>query len=236
MKSYNHTLSLRRPTSSSSSCLLVRVILPLLFVTSNCFTYIAEERTRAYSKHISRNCYPASLLALRSDLQKSHVTWSLSTVVTSSWTRKTQLPLLLRARISGVTYRWRPSVVANWNMFTELWPGNAYSRYNIYNEDFLLFWHDFLRYWNGNTYRRFKETCCNLLKDIIFHYLGYEGDSKAPWSGDSVYHFDTLRWTSVSYRPVCCSWFFTSFNMYILFKHLCHTKCQEPRCKDIRES
>jgi hypothetical protein len=41
-------------------------------------TYIAAERTCTYSKHIWRDHYPASLLARRSDLQK------------------TQLPLLLR--------------------------------------------------------------------------------------------------------------------------------------------
>jgi hypothetical protein len=41
-------------------------------------TYIAEARTPTFSKHISRHCYTASLLAPRSDLQK------------------TQLPLLLR--------------------------------------------------------------------------------------------------------------------------------------------
>jgi hypothetical protein len=72
--------------------LLVRVPLPQIFVICNCFTYtcIAEEWTWTYSKHISRDRYPASLLARRSDLQKIHVTSSLSTVVTSPRTRKTQ--------------------------------------------------------------------------------------------------------------------------------------------------
>jgi hypothetical protein len=105
VQSSNHTSSLHRPTSNSSSttnfpclspCLLFRVLLPPLFVTCNCFSYIAEGRTWAYSKHVSRDHYPGSLLARRSDLQKIHVTWSLSTVVTSLRTRKTQPPLLLR--------------------------------------------------------------------------------------------------------------------------------------------
>jgi hypothetical protein len=68
----------------------------LLFVTCNCFIYIAEKQTRTYSKHISRDRYPAILLARLSDLHKTQVTWSLSTVVTPPRTRKTQLPLLLR--------------------------------------------------------------------------------------------------------------------------------------------
>jgi hypothetical protein len=81
-------LSLHRPTSSSSSttnfpwlspCFLVRVLLSLIFVTCNCFIYIGEERTWTYSKHISRDRYPASLLARRSDIQKTHVTWSSPT-------------------------------------------------------------------------------------------------------------------------------------------------------------
>jgi hypothetical protein len=50
-------LNLHRPTSSSSTtnfpclspCLLVRVLLPLIFVTCNWFTYIAEERTWTFS-------------------------------------------------------------------------------------------------------------------------------------------------------------------------------------------
>jgi hypothetical protein len=74
-------LSLHRPTSSSSSttnfpwlarCLLICVLLPLLFVTCSCFTYIAEERTWTYSKHISHDRYPASLQAHLSDLEKTH--------------------------------------------------------------------------------------------------------------------------------------------------------------------
>jgi hypothetical protein len=73
-------LSLHRPTSSSSSttsfswlspCLLVRVLLRLLFVTCKSFTFISEERTWTYSKYISCDRYPASLLARRSDLQKT---------------------------------------------------------------------------------------------------------------------------------------------------------------------
>jgi hypothetical protein len=65
-----------------TACLLVRVFLPLL-LTHNCLeqilslSYTAAERTWTYNKHISRDRYPASLLARRSDLQK------------------TQLPLLL---------------------------------------------------------------------------------------------------------------------------------------------
>jgi hypothetical protein len=47
-------------------------------LTAHGSCYIAAERTWTYSKHISRDRYPASLLARRSDLQK------------------TQLPLLLR--------------------------------------------------------------------------------------------------------------------------------------------
>jgi hypothetical protein len=76
-------LSLHRPIYSSSSttnflwlspCLLVRVLLPLLLVTCNCFTYIAVELTWTYSKHKSSDRYPVSLLARRSDLQKTYVT------------------------------------------------------------------------------------------------------------------------------------------------------------------
>jgi hypothetical protein len=37
----------------------------VLLVTCNCFTYIAEERTWTYIKHISRDRYPGSLLARR---------------------------------------------------------------------------------------------------------------------------------------------------------------------------
>jgi hypothetical protein len=42
-----------------------------------------------------KNFHPASLLARWSDLQKTYVTWSVPTVLTSPRTRKTQLPLLL---------------------------------------------------------------------------------------------------------------------------------------------
>jgi hypothetical protein len=94
---FRHFSSLHRPTSSSSTtnfawlspCLLVRVLLPLLFAICSCVAYIAEERTWTYSKHLSRDRYPANTLARRSHLHKTHVTWSLSTVMTSSRTRKT---------------------------------------------------------------------------------------------------------------------------------------------------
>jgi hypothetical protein len=49
-------------------------------LTAHGSRYIATERTWTYSKHISHDCYSASLLARRSDLQE------------------TQLPLLLRVR------------------------------------------------------------------------------------------------------------------------------------------
>jgi hypothetical protein len=58
-------------------------VLLTLLLTRNCserilsFTYIAAEWTRTYSKHISRDDYPASLLAPRSDLQKTHLPLSL---------------------------------------------------------------------------------------------------------------------------------------------------------------
>jgi hypothetical protein len=75
---FNHSSSLHRPTSSSSTtnfpwlspCLLVRVLLPILLVACNRFAYIAEERIWTLSKHISRDRYPASLLARQSDIQK----------------------------------------------------------------------------------------------------------------------------------------------------------------------
>jgi hypothetical protein len=60
-------LNLHRLTSGSSPiksfpwlspCLLLRVLLPLLLVTCNYFTYTAEERTWAYRKHISRDDHP----------------------------------------------------------------------------------------------------------------------------------------------------------------------------------
>jgi hypothetical protein len=57
--------------------------------------YVDAERTWTYSKHISCDRYPASLLAHRSDLQKTrHMVFS-HCCVTSRRTRKTQLPLLL---------------------------------------------------------------------------------------------------------------------------------------------
>jgi hypothetical protein len=51
--------------------------IPVTAWTNLSLPYIAEERTLTYSKHISRDRYPANLLVSRSDLQK------------------TQLPLLL---------------------------------------------------------------------------------------------------------------------------------------------
>jgi hypothetical protein len=90
-------LSIHRLTSNSSSitvaisyweltCLLVHMLLPLLpFVTHNSLmnyvTYIATEQPWTYSKNISCDRYPDSLLARWLDLQK------------------TQLPLLLRVEL-----------------------------------------------------------------------------------------------------------------------------------------
>jgi hypothetical protein len=81
IKASNHTLSLHRPTSTWLSPYLLVSVLPLLFVTCNCFTYVAERRTCTYSKYISRDRYPASLLVRRWDLQKTHITWP----PTSTW-------------------------------------------------------------------------------------------------------------------------------------------------------
>jgi hypothetical protein len=53
-----------------SSVLLVPIRSELIAHGSS---YIAAERTRTYSKHISRDYYPASLLARRSDLQKTQL-------------------------------------------------------------------------------------------------------------------------------------------------------------------
>jgi hypothetical protein len=92
MKSFNHTLNLHRPTYNCS-VLLVPIQSEL---TAHGSRYKAAERTWIYSKHLSRDRYPASFLARRSDIQKPHVTWSLCTGVTSPRTWKTQLPLLLR--------------------------------------------------------------------------------------------------------------------------------------------
>jgi hypothetical protein len=85
------------------------------------FTYIAEERTWTYSKRIWRDLYPASLLARRWDLQKTHVTWSLSTVVTSPRIRKTQLPLLLR----DLTTHCLQRIYLPGNLFTNTLPSNG---------------------------------------------------------------------------------------------------------------
>jgi hypothetical protein len=54
-----------------SSVLLVPIRSEL---TAHGSRYIAAERTRTYSKRISRDRYPASLLARRSDLQKTQLT------------------------------------------------------------------------------------------------------------------------------------------------------------------
>jgi hypothetical protein len=45
----------------------------LPWTNSVTLTYIAAERTWTYSKHISRDRYPASVLARRSDLQKTEL-------------------------------------------------------------------------------------------------------------------------------------------------------------------
>jgi hypothetical protein len=97
------------------------VLLPLLFVTCNCFSYIDEEGTWTYSKHTSCDRCPASLLARRSDLQKTHVTLSLSTVVTSSRTRKTRLPILSRDLATDCL----PRVCLRENLFTNTLPSNG---------------------------------------------------------------------------------------------------------------
>jgi hypothetical protein len=117
------------PNSSSSTtnfpwlspCLLVRALLPLLFITCNCFTYTAKERTWTYSKHISCDRYPARLLARRKNVQKTHVTWSLSTVVTSPRTRKTQFPLFLR----NLATDYLPVICLRGNFFTNTLASNG---------------------------------------------------------------------------------------------------------------
>jgi hypothetical protein len=73
-----------------------------LLVTRNCLErvlsllYTAAEQTWTYGKHISRDRYPASLLARSLDLKKTRHVASGHCCVTSPRTRKTQLPLLLR--------------------------------------------------------------------------------------------------------------------------------------------
>jgi hypothetical protein len=54
---------------------LVAIFYCLIFETERILslTYIAAERIWTYSKHISRDRYPASLLACRSDLQKTQI-------------------------------------------------------------------------------------------------------------------------------------------------------------------
>jgi hypothetical protein len=105
-------------------CLLLRLLLPLLFVTCNCFTYVAEERTWTYSKYISRDRYPDNLLARRSDYRK-HVTWSLPTALLR--TRKTQLPLLFRDLATDCL----PRICLRGNLFTNMLPGNGCTCNNI---------------------------------------------------------------------------------------------------------
>jgi hypothetical protein len=117
-----------------SLCLTVSVHLSLLLVICNRFTYIAEERTRTCNKHITRDRYPVSLLARRSDLQKTHVTWSLSTVVTSLRTRKTQLPLLLR----GLATNYLRRICLRGNLFTNTLPRNGCTCNNIIYKNFSL--------------------------------------------------------------------------------------------------
>jgi hypothetical protein len=80
-----------------------------------------EERAWTYSKRISHDRYAANLLGRRSDLQKTHVTWSLSTVVTSRRTRKTQLFLLLRNQAKGYSAR----ICLCGNYFTNTLPSNG---------------------------------------------------------------------------------------------------------------
>jgi hypothetical protein len=116
-KVFYHILSLHRPTSSSSSTtnfswlslsLFVHVLLLLLFVTCNSFTYIAEEQTWAYSKYISRDHYPASLLVRLLDLQKTHHVISVHCCDITTDTEITA-----------------SSIVACWIVFTDLLPGHA---------------------------------------------------------------------------------------------------------------
>jgi hypothetical protein len=129
-------LNLHRPTSSSSStmnfpwispCLLVHVLLLLLIITCNCFTYIAEERTWAYSKHISHDRYPATLMMCRSILQK------------------TLLPLLLCDLAIGCL----PRICLCKNLFTNTLPSNGCTCKSIYwvwllnNETDIIFYWEF---------------------------------------------------------------------------------------------
>jgi hypothetical protein len=114
------------PTFSLSWFCMTSACCLLLFVTCNYFTYIGEERTWTYSKHISRDRYPASLLARRSDLQIKHITLSLSTVVTSPWTLKTQLPLLCNLATDCL-----PRICLRGNLFTNPLPSNGSTFNNI---------------------------------------------------------------------------------------------------------
>jgi hypothetical protein len=73
-------------------------------------TSTAAERTWIYNKHISRDRYPASLLAGRTDLQKTRHVVYMHCCATSPRTWKTQLPLLLRVgpclQSCCLTTRW----------------------------------------------------------------------------------------------------------------------------------
>jgi hypothetical protein len=54
-------------------CLLATTHSKLPWTNSDTLTYIAVEWTWTYSKHVSRDCYPAHLLARQSDLQKTQI-------------------------------------------------------------------------------------------------------------------------------------------------------------------
>jgi hypothetical protein len=117
---------LRLPLSSPSTTrrVTVEVFEPAstwVQITAHLSRYIAAERTWTCNKHISRDRYPASLLARRSYLQKTYVTWLLSTVVTSPRVWKTQLHLLLLNLATDSL----PRICLRGNLFTNPLPRNG---------------------------------------------------------------------------------------------------------------
>jgi hypothetical protein len=104
MKSSNHTLSLLRPTSNSS----VLLVLIRSELTAHGSRYVAAERTWTCSKHTLRDRYPASLLARRSDLEKTFH------VITIHY-----------CDVIADTENTVSSIVACCTVFTELLPGNS---------------------------------------------------------------------------------------------------------------
>jgi hypothetical protein len=101
-----------------------------------------------YSKYILCDRYPASLLVSRSDLQKIHVTWSLSTVVMSPRTQKTELPLLLRDLATDCL----PRICLRGNLFNNTLPNNGCTCSNIKTTDTWNRLNNFITFWKRNSF------------------------------------------------------------------------------------